>query len=161
MSTATPEKPEIAPKPEKTKVDKVHSYLVLASTALGVLGALGTGFVWLAANFCVGDVEIRTDRPVESLVTKVTDKHGQQSTFFGNHVQVMPGTYHLEIGVPDKVLKHADANVQMWKSQAITVSVPVEFSKPVEEQPPDKKHWWQFWKKNKPGSETTSAKQAS
>ena len=161
MSTTTPEKPVTTEKPAKTQVEKVHNYMVLASTTIGVLGALGTGFVWLAANFCVGDIEIRPDKPVESIVTKVTDKHGQQSFFFGNHVQVMPGTYHLEVGVPDKTLKQVDATVEMWKSQAIPVIVPVALSKAPEEQPPDKKHWWQFWKKLKPAADTAGGKQAS
>jgi hypothetical protein len=152
----------------KPRVEKVQSYLAVVSTTLGILGAVGTAFVWLASNVCVGDVEIRPDRSLETVMVKVVDKKGQQATYFSKHVQLMPGSYHLEIGVPDKQPTwHTDVNVQLWKASVIPYAVPdnltqsassTDTSEPQQGSAQDvagseassgKKRWWQFWRKPK------------
>lgn len=140
--------PPVAGQPvQKGKAEKLHTYLGMTSTTLGILGAVGTGFVFLASNFYVGDLEITTDKPVDSLQVKVVDKKGQAMTYYGTHVSLMPGSYHLEIGVPDLPdKKHMDATVELWKKTPISYTVPdgAESKEPATEE---RKRWWQFWKK--------------
>lgn len=144
----------------KTKVEKWQSLLGIVSTAIGIIGAVGTGFVWIAANLCVGDVEIKPTPVIEQVVVKVIDKKGQQATYFTKHVSLMPGDYHLEVGVPDqKATKHVDVSVQMWKSSVVPYAVPAEFvpaAEPgaenasaveTEDAKSGKKRWWQIWRK--------------
>jgi hypothetical protein len=156
--------------PQKTKVERAHSYLALASTGIGVLGALGTGFVWVSTTFFLGDVHINPDKPIDALTIKVIDKRGQSSSYFGKDVQLMPGKYRLEISRADgSGPQMADVNVQLWKVATIPYSVPTTEMKPAEagmdsgtgmsddmsvgisaesmRRLDDKKHWWQFWKK--------------
>jgi hypothetical protein len=138
--------------PQKTKVEKAQSYVGLASTSLGVIGAVGTAFVWLITTFCVGDVQINPDKPVPTMMLKVIDSKGQQSTCYSNTVSLMPGKYHLEFGVPDKQpTEHADVNVSLWKKTEIAYTVPAEFIQPptTQEDEKSKKKWWQFWKRAK------------
>jgi hypothetical protein len=162
--------PAAGTQPQKTKVEKAHSYLALASTGIGVLGALGTGFVWVSTTFFLGDVHINPDKPIDALTIKVIDKRGQASSYFGKDVQLMPGKYRLEISRADgSGPQLADVNVQLWKVATIPYAVPSTEMKPVEPgsdngsafsddaadrsaeamraAAPDKKHWWQFWKK--------------
>src|SRR5262249_32915936 len=108
----------------KTRVEKLQGYLGVVSTTLGIIGAIGTAFVWIAANVFVGDVEIRPSKPVEAVMVKVIDRKGQQSIYYSKHVQLMPGSYHLELGVPDKQpTRHLDVNIQLWKSAVIPYPV--------------------------------------
>jgi hypothetical protein len=145
-STATPAAPQ------KTKVEKAQSWLALVSTGLGIAGALGTGFVWVATTFFTGEVTVQPDKELPSFVMKVVDKKGQQSTYYNRTVTLMPGDYHLEFGVPDKKpMQHADAHVNLFKTTLIPYAVPAEFT--ADDQPKQdeesKKKWWQFWKRSK------------
>lgn len=145
---------EQAAPPQKSKVEKAQSYMVLASTTLGVLGVIGSGFVWVAANFMVGDVYINADKPVPALMVKVVDSKGLQHIFYNNTVPLMPGDYHLEFGIPDKKpTVHRDVHVTLWQRTEIPYAVPADL---VDDQPnvddsdkPGKKKWWQFWKHSK------------
>lgn len=139
-----------APKPvEKTKVEKAQSYLGLASTTIGIVGAIGTAFVWLATTYYTGQLEIHPDKLVDGMMVKVTDSKGQQSTFYTRYVNLMPGDYHIEFGVPDKQpTRHADAHVNLWQRTIVPYTVPEELAHH-DEQPAEtpKKKWWQFWKR--------------
>ena len=154
--------------PVKTKVEKAQSYLTVVSTTIGIVGAVGTGFVWLATTFFLGDVQIRPDKPVDNVVIKVTDKHGQTAMYYGKDVQLLPGKYHIEIGLPDKpATQHADINVQLWKIATIPWAVPADAAIDGASDAPtgatidssinttadndaavERKHWWQFWRKS-------------
>lgn len=142
---------KIAP-PQKTKVEKAQSYMTFASTTLGVIGAVGTGFVWLTANFFTGDLQINPDRDVPSLMVKVVDSKGHQSIYFSKYIALMPGDYHLEFGIPDKQpTVHTDVHVNLWKKTEIPYAVPDKLIDAEEQQPDEKstKKWWQFWKHSK------------
>jgi hypothetical protein len=142
---------ETAQPPQKTKVEKAQSYLALASTSIGIIGAVGTVFVWLTASFFTGDLQINPDKPVPSMMVKVVDSKGQQAVYYNKCVALMPGDYHLEFGIPDKQpTVHADAHVNLWKKTEIAYAVPATLV----EAPPDpnadgsaKRKWWQFWKR--------------
>src|ERR1700730_15987151 len=47
---------------------KVKDTLQVVSMTISIVGAVGTLFVWSAANFYVGDVEVVGDRPYQNLV---------------------------------------------------------------------------------------------
>lgn len=163
----------------KPKVERVQSYLTVLSTSIGIIGAVGTGFVWVAANLFVGDLEIKPDKQVDAIVVKAVDKKGQQGVYYSNHVQLMPGVYHLEIGVPDKQpTRHVDVNVQLWKHTVIPYSVPAALAAAgassdtssggtaqsdaadasTSGDATQHRRWWQFWRKKEAtaGSETTA-----
>lgn len=136
---------------QTTKVAKAQSYLGLVSTSIGVVGALGTAFVWLATTYFTGELAISPDKPVEEMMVKVIDSRGYQQTYYTRYVSLMPGDYHIEYGVADKKpTMHADAHVNVWQRTIIPYVVPEELAK--KEQPAEKKRWWQFWRKDN-GSE--------
>jgi len=95
----------------------VKETLQIASTTLSIAGALGTLFVWSAANFYVGDVEVIADHPYQSLVVDVFDHKGQGTTFHTNKFQLMPGRYHVEVTADGKSKQPADVEVQFGKKQ--------------------------------------------
>ncbi|HEY9791137.1 MAG TPA: hypothetical protein V6D22_12095 [Candidatus Obscuribacterales bacterium] len=150
--SSTAEKATIAA--HKTKVEKAQSYLTVASTTIGIIGAVGAGFAWAATTFFLGDVQIRPDKPVDSLCVKITDKRGQTAFYYGKDVQLMPGKYHLQIGLADKELtQHADVDVRLWKIAVIPFSVPAAGAAAMAADAtntdivPQHKRWWQFWRK--------------
>lgn len=163
-SSSTIEKP--AANPGKTKVEKAQSYLSLVGTGIGIAGAVGTGLVWLITTFFLGDVQILPDKNADSVCVKVIDKRGQASLYFSKDVQLMPGKYHLEIGLPDqKPSKFADVDVKLWNITQIPWAVPAQGQTAVSSddhasvQPQQAalnasdsgdgqhKRWWQFWKR--------------
>ncbi|MBY0549914.1 MAG: hypothetical protein K2W95_21755 [Candidatus Obscuribacterales bacterium] len=151
-STATRTNPTAsvaASAPAKTGAEKAQSWLTVASTAAGVIGAVGTGAVWLIANFYTGTVEVRPDQPVESVTIKVYDTKGKESTFHSKNLQLMPGTYHLEVVMPDGHSKHFDTAVRFGETTPLPMSVS-EAGKQTEPEPTKKKRWFQFWKKAEP-----------
>ena len=104
---------------------KLKEHLSLASTALPIAGAVGTLGVWLAATFYVGDVQIATDRPFNTLEVRVSDKKGQESVFHTPQFQLMPGKYHLEVTVDSQFKQHADIKTVFRKSTTIAVHNPL------------------------------------
>jgi len=132
----------------KTKVERASSYLGLVSTTVGVLGAVGTVFVWLTANFYVGDIEVQPDQRVQSVVVKVYDQKGQEASFHTPRFQLMPGSYHLEITPNGGATHHADAVVRFHEKTIVDVQVKggEEQAEDKDERVPRKKHWWQFWR---------------
>ncbi len=143
---------------EKTRVDRVHSYLGIVSTTIGICGAVGTGFVWLAANFYTGDVIIRPDKQVNMLAVKVFDARGQQATYYTNQIQLMPGRYHLEVSPDNGLSQHCDAVVKFRETTLLPVAViagakadgqPSTDSLAGKTKP---RRWWQFWRGKDDGS---------
>lgn len=137
------------PAQTKGKVERTHHIIHTLSMALGIIGAIGGGGVWLAANIYVGDVEIQPDKPVQSLIVKVYDKKGQEATYHLNKFQLMPGNYHLEVTPDENKTQHAQVEVKFGQNNLVPVSVTAgsnENAGDVEEQP-QRRHWWQFWRK--------------
>lgn len=147
--TATKQPPQSTPA-QKTKVERAQSYLGLASTGIGIIGAVGTAFVWLATTYYTGQLEIHPDKAVDAIMVKVTDTKGYQSTYYSRYVSLMPGDYHIEFGVPDKQpTRHTDAHVNVWQRTVIPYAVPNELAQHEEQSTETpKRKWWQFWKRS-------------
>jgi hypothetical protein len=181
MPTAEVTRPvttETQPKEPTPGGKRVHDFLNLATKVLPVAGAVGTLFVWLTANFYVGDVQVAPDHPFNAIEVKVSDKRGQEATFHTPKFQLMPGNYHVQVAVDSQSNQHADIKVVFHRKSLIPISMPQgaapktrrddmvalgdahedgraeEKAQPVpdEEQtssPPLHRHWWQFWKRTK------------
>jgi hypothetical protein len=129
---------------------KVKDTLQIVSTTVSIVGAVGTLFVWTAANFYVGDVEVVADRPYRNLLVDVFDKKGENTTFHVNKFQLMPGKYHLEVSADGKSKHPADLEVQFGQKQQLNVSLaeaqapaPAETAAKAQEE--SHHHWWQIW----------------
>lgn len=139
--------------------------MTLTSGGIGVLGALGTLAVWLAANFYVGDVVLSAGSG--KLVTvKVTTPKGEQATYYARRFQLMPGHYHFEVTEDGGNAQHFDDDVSFRKVTPLTLKSGQESTGDTSAPPAgkDKKKWWQLWKRPAASSgETTdqSDKQAS
>jgi hypothetical protein len=160
---------ETSTPPQKTKAEKAQSYLTMASTTIGIVGALGTAFVWLATTFFDGHILIVPDKDVPAVQVKVTDMKGHQNGYFQKAVYLLPGDYHVEVGVPDKQPKmHADVHVNLWQETKLPWTVPPQLVAASQDttatdsgEEPKKKKWWQFWKhsqhdKSNPSTSTSS-----
>ncbi|MBY0359315.1 MAG: hypothetical protein K2W82_15040 [Candidatus Obscuribacterales bacterium] len=139
----TPERAAAQPA-AKPKIERVHSYLTVASTAIGICGALGSLFVWLAANFYVGNIELKPEEQLDSLVVKVYNREGHESTYHSKSFQLMPGKYHLEVLLPENKSRHFDTEVIFQKTTEIPFSVSGDNSEPGYKR--NKRSWWQFWR---------------
>ena len=140
-----PEKLETSPKPVKAAPEKVQSYMTMVSTGLGIAGALGTGFVWLYANFYTGELNLVPSNPVDILTVKVSDTKGHQSLYYTKQVHLMPGSYHVEVEVPNGKSQHFDTTVEFHKTNTISVEVPAGQTST---KPEKKGHrWWLFWRR--------------
>jgi hypothetical protein len=147
QSISTPEQLDGA-KPAKTgseKVQSVQSYMTMVSTGLGILGAVGTGFVWLYCNFYTGELDFKPSNPVDMLTVKVSDTKGHQSIYYTKQVHLMPGTYHVEVEVPNGTAQHFDTTVEFHKTNTIAVEVPASPDAKTEKK---KGHrWFLFWRR--------------
>lgn len=102
--------PHLAPNPPKPS--KLKEALHVTSMTVPIVGLLGTLFVWCAANFYVGDVEIVTEKPSPDLLVNVYSQRGQTFTFHVNKFQLMPGDYRVEVCPDGKFKLPADIKVQ-------------------------------------------------
>jgi hypothetical protein len=129
---------------------RTKDIMTILVTGLPIIGAIGTCFCWTAANFYVGDVEVQTSRPYESITVKVFDSKGSEATFHTPKFQLMPGNYHLEINADNLGTQHADTNVAFHAKTKVQVELPSDLDRQeAQEEPKAKgKHFWQFWKKN-------------
>jgi len=149
-----------APKPNRVYLeeDKVFStqpgnatrtkdILTIMVTALPIIGALGTFFVWTATNFYVGDVEVQTSRPYNAITIKVFDPKGSEATFHTPKFQLMPGNYHLVINADSYSPQHADTNVAFHAKTKVQVELPSDLDRAEAQAEPtkSKKRFWQFW----------------
>ncbi|HEY9683163.1 MAG TPA: hypothetical protein V6C86_16410 [Oculatellaceae cyanobacterium] len=133
MAATTPQKSPVSttsdvPNANTTKAGgkgRFKETITTISTALPIIGAVGTAGVWLAANFYTGEVEVTPDRPFNSLEVRVSDKKGQETVFHTPSFQLMPGQYHLEVTVDSQHKQHFDVKTSFHKHQKIAVHVPV------------------------------------
>ncbi len=142
--------PSPAPTKAPGKAGRAKETLNILGTALPILGAFGTCFVWTVANFYVGDVEIQTSRPFSTMTVKVFDEKGSEATFHTPKFQLMPGNYHLVIDADKNSTQQADTNVAFHAKTIVQVQLPSDLERPEAEAATAKpKHFWQkLWKKN-------------
>lgn len=135
--------------PAKSAADRVHQTVHTVSLALGIVGAAGAALVWLVANFYVGDVEIKTSRPVSALVVKVYGQKGQELNYHMNKLQLFPGVYHLEVTPEGGKVQHSEVKVKYGKLAVVPIAVDEAAAAPAEKEDSakSKQHWWQFWRK--------------
>jgi hypothetical protein len=127
-------------------LDKAHNYVGTMSKVIGVVGAVGTLFVYLTSTFYVGDVQIQANQKVDAVEVKAYTHKGNEAVYHTMAFQLMPGEYHLEITPEGAVTKYADIKVEFNKPCLVPVEVVL---KPGELTPAQKKlHWWQFWRKH-------------
>jgi hypothetical protein len=131
------------PRPAKSTVDRAQQWLGLASTTVGLLGAVGAFVVWLGAGFYTGVIEIRpaVKEPVQ---IKVFDARGHESTYHTRHLQLAPGNYHLEIASTSRP-QTFDAEVQFGRTTVIELA-PDSQDDPGSQGSEKKRRWWQFWR---------------
>jgi hypothetical protein len=133
------------------KTTRAKDILTVLVTALPIAGALGTFFVWTATNFYVGDVEVQTSRPYNTITIKVFDSKGSEATFHTPKFQLMPGNYHLVINADSYSPQHADTNVAFHAKTKVQVEMPSDLERAEAEAEPvkvGKKRFWQFWRKD-------------
>lgn len=151
---------------QSNRVAKTKDTLSLATTALPIVGAVGTFFVWAAANFYVGDVEIQANRAYNDLTVKVYDAKGQEATFHSPKFQLMPGSYHIVMNADESKAQHADAKVAFQQKAKINLNLPEEEKQSTDSESDRKKasdakadddetksktkRWWQFWRSKNP-----------
>ncbi|MBC8000145.1 MAG: hypothetical protein IAF58_19480 [Leptolyngbya sp.] len=150
--------------PAGGRVAKTKDTLSVLVTALPIVGAVGTFFVWAAANFYVGDVEITPNRSYNALTVKVYDAKGQEATFHSPKFQLMPGSYHIVMNADDSKAQHADAKIAFQQKANITLNLPEDSARSSdeksksdakaaddnEESKSKTKRWWQFWRSKNP-----------
>ena len=128
------------------KLDKAHNYIGSLSKTIGIVGALGTLFVWATSTFYVGDVQIKSSQKIEALEVKAYTHKGNEAVYHTTSFQLMPGDYHLEITPDGAATKYADIKVEFNKRCLVPIEV---VTKPGELTASQKKlHWWQFWHKH-------------
>lgn len=141
----------------KSGVEKTQSLLTIVSTAIGILGAIGTGCVWLASTFYVGHLELKSGKEVPGMAVKVYTKEGHESVFHTKWIDLMPGKYHIEVIGPKGLSQHEDISVEFNKTHTLNVALPVEPQAAAEPAPKKKKRWFQFWKSDKEVDSADSA----
>lgn len=140
---------EAVMKPEKkawTNHLKELTNILVAS--LPLLGALGTGFVWLVMTFYVGTVDIKPNTAFKSIDVYTYDCKGTEFHFRSPHFQLMPGDYAFLVSCDQAPGRVYNAHVNFKETTSVAVAVnddtkSLEELKPKEESP---KKWWQFWR---------------
>ncbi|HEY9734616.1 MAG TPA: hypothetical protein V6C89_22080 [Drouetiella sp.] len=137
----------------KSKSAKTKETISFLSTAVPLLGVLGTAFVWGAANFYVGTVDIKPADDYQEITVQVFDQKGVEKEFHTPHFLLEPGHYHMAINVDKKGVQHIETDVKLGG----TTNVKVATLQPAETRAaPEKeghKRWWQIWKKSNPKSD--------
>jgi hypothetical protein len=135
----------------KAKAIKTKETISFLSTAVPLLGVLGTAFVWIAANFYVGTVDIQPAGEYQEISVQVFDQKGAEQQFHTPHFLLQPGKYHIAISVDKNQTHHLDTEVALGKTANIkVVEASATQSETTSEQTTSKKHWWQIWKKSSP-----------
>ncbi len=130
----------------RTHIKDVTSILV---TSLPLLGALGTGFVWLVMTFYVGTVEVRPNNAFKSIDVCTYDAKGAEFHFHSPHFQLMPGDYAFLISFDQAPGHLYNAHVNFKETTVVAVAVNDDDSVQQESKRKQEmqKKWWQFWKR--------------
>jgi hypothetical protein len=97
--------------------------LTVISTSIGLLGMAGSVFAMGLATFYTGAVEVRPDLDASDVVVKVYTKEGHESVYHTKHIELMPGSYHLEISSDGRVV-HTETKIRFHKTNTIPVHFP-------------------------------------
>ncbi len=126
---------------------------LIATAVLPVLGALGTLFVFLAANFYVGYVEVKPTLNFHCIEIHAYNQRGQEAVFHTPRFQLMPDRYHFEIAIDSGSKQHVDASVLFHEKTLIDASAPpltsTNSDDSFERSKIRKRHWWQLWHSGK------------
>jgi hypothetical protein len=144
-----------------TKMAKTKETISILSTALPLIGVIGTAFVWFAANFYIGTVDIKPSAEYQEITVKVFDQKGAESQFHTPHFLLQPGKYHLAISLDDKGARHLDTEVMLGRTSNIKLvdpSTQFDHSQTSFDQGgASRKHWWQFWKRSSSAPQDSSS----
>lgn len=136
---------------DKSKAAKTKETIAFLSTAVPLLGVLGTAFVWGAANFYVGTVDIKPVAQYQDIVVQVFDQKGSEQEFHTPHFLLQPGKYHMAVSLDKKGAHHLDTEVKLGATSNIKIDEPVPAANGSSESSKEsRKHWWQIWKKSNP-----------
>lgn len=146
----------------KSKTGKTKETISFLSTLVPLIGVLGTAFVWAAANYYVGTVDIKPDGDYQDISVQVFDLKGSEQNFHTPHFLLQPGKYHMAINVDKKGVHHVDAEVKLGATANIKVQEPKtpesnSTSTSSEESSESRKHWWQIWKKSNPDKSVSNS----
>lgn len=144
--------------PPGSKTAKAKETISFLSTAVPLLGVLGTVFVWVAANYYVGTVDIKPADDYQKITVQVYDPKGGEKVFHTPHFLLQPGTYHFAIQLDEKNAQHVDADVKLGSTANIKVAASAPAASTDDTQSAkeeNKKHWWQIWKKSEKQSSET------
>lgn len=142
----------------KSKAAKTKEAISFLSTAVPLLGVIGTAFVWAAANFYVGTVDIKPADDYQEITVQVFDQKGGEKEFHTPHFLIEPGKYHMSISLDKKGVQHVDTEVKLGATSVIRVAAaPKTRESDKNEEKDGRKHWWQIWKKS--NDKTEAAKQ--
>ncbi|MBS1953533.1 MAG: hypothetical protein JST89_05085 [Cyanobacteria bacterium SZAS-4] len=159
MSNKAKPEPAVAETADgKSKTAKTKETMSFLSTLVPLLGVLGTAFVWAAANYYVGTVDIKPDGDYQDISVQVFDQKGVEQNFHTPHFLLQPGKYHMAINVDKKGVHHVDTEVKLGSTANIKIvepKAPVESGS--ESNNESRKHWWQIWKKSNPDKTATDA----
>ncbi|CAN5260279.1 hypothetical protein BH10CYA1_BH10CYA1_51500 [soil metagenome] len=135
----------------KTKSTKTKETISFLSTLVPLVGVLGTAFVWAAANYYVGTVDIKPVGDYQDISVQVFDPKGVEQDFHTPHFLLQPGKYHMAISVDKKGVHHLDTEVKLGATANIKVEDPKSPTENLSESSNEsRKHWWQIWKKSNP-----------
>ncbi|RTL34693.1 MAG: hypothetical protein EKK48_30725 [Candidatus Melainabacteria bacterium] len=146
----------------KSKAAKTKETISFLSTAVPLLGLIGTAFVWAAANFYVGTVDVKPADDYQEITIQVFDQKGGEKEFHTPHFLIEPGKYHMSINLDKKGAQHVDAEVKLGATSVIRVAAapkPAESDKDTDKD--GRKHWWQIWKKSNDKTEASKEPSAT
>jgi len=136
------------------EINKAKDYVGFMVSALPLIGAIGTVFVWFLSAIYVGNVELTTKKSFRTIFVQVFNERGNESEFHSPRFQLMPGDYVLRVSL-DKDLPiqcgaivkfHERTTIPLEEPKAITIQDESSADDEGSVQHP-KKHWWQFWRK--------------
>ncbi len=158
MSNKAKPEPAVAETADgKSKSAKTKETISFLSTLVPLIGVLGTAFVWAAANYYVGTVDIKPDGDYQDISVQVFDPKGVEQDFHTPHFLLQPGKYHIAINVDKKGVHHVDTEVKLGATANIKIEDPkTPAESNGESSNESRKHWWQIWKKSSPESNSAT-----
>jgi hypothetical protein len=133
---------------------KAKDYLSILVTALPLIGAIGTVFVWVFSAVYVGNVELTTSKPYRSIFVQVFNEKGNQTEFHSPRFQLMPGDYVLQVFLDNQIPTKCAVIVKFHEKVVVPLQEPVQAATDVngksdiqEGSDRPRKRWWQFWRK--------------